>query len=342
MECIQVVSEILSVLKSTNEHQKVLALLIDRLMRLYHCQTAAVIIIDPKTEYLSVENSEGLSHTFCKAFRTKIATGAIGRLLWTGVPLFISHADENSMLAEEVRLEHAFESAVCVQIAIDGRSIGYLHVDSKEPEAFSTADGRILQALADFAGLAMVKARLHEENLRLNPYDNETGLLKFHAFSDKFEEVLERAGVSEESFALLLMDVDNYKEVVRLHGHEKAKLMLREIADTVRGSLRPIDYSGRYGFDEFIVLLENCDARGSLAEAKRIAQKISDTPMTPEKIRTSVSIGVCAYPADGSSQTELLLAAKEALFEAQRSGGNKVLMRHDGLAPRTGSMTRPA
>ncbi|MCX6136295.1 MAG: sensor domain-containing diguanylate cyclase [Ignavibacteriales bacterium] len=328
MECIQVVSEILSVLKSTNEHQKVLSLLIDRLMRLYHCQTAAVIIIDPKTEYLSIENSEGLSHTFCKAFRTKIATGAIGRLLWTGVPLFISRAEENPSLAEEVRLEYVFASAVCVQIAVDGRTIGYLHVDSKEPDAFSTADGRMLQSIADFAGLAMVKAHLHEENMRLNPYDNETGLLKYHTFFDKFEEVLERASASEEPFGLLLMDVDNYKEIARLNGHDTAKMVLREIADIVRGSLRPIDFGGRYGFDEFIVLLENSDAHGAVAEAKRIAKKIHDAKMTPEKIQTSVSIGVGVYPGDGSTQTELLLAAKEALFDAQRSGRNKVLSHH--------------
>jgi diguanylate cyclase (GGDEF)-like protein len=325
MECIQVVSEILSVLKSTNEHQKVLSLLIDRMVRLYHCQTAAVIIIDPKTEYLSVENSEGLSHTFCKAFRTKIATGAIGRLLWTGVPLFISCVEDDPALVEEVRLEHPFASAVCVQIAIDGRTIGYLHADSREPNAFSTADGRIFQAFADFAGLAMVKAHLHEENMRLNPYDNETGLLKYHAFFEKFEDMLQRAESSEECFSILLMDVDNYKEVVRIYGHDPAKAMLREIADTVRGSLRSIDSCGRYGFDEFIVLLENRNLHEAVADAKRIAKKIHETLMTPQKIQTSVSMGVCTYPQHGEAQQELLLAAKEALFEAQRSGRNKVV-----------------
>jgi len=319
------VSEILSVLKSTNEHQKVLSLLIDRMVRLYHCQTAAVIIIDPKTEYLSVENSEGLSAHVLQGFRTKIATALSGDCYGpvyrcsSRVWRMIQRLSKKCGLSIPLLLPFVCRSLLTVErLDICMRTAESLMHSQLQTEEF-------FQAFADFAGLAMVKAHLHEENMRLNPYDNETGLLKYHAFFEKFEDMLQRAESSEECFSILLMDVDNYKEVVRIYGHDPAKAMLREIADTVRGSLRSIDSCGRYGFDEFIVLLENRNLHEAVADAKRIAKKIHETLMTPQKIQTSVSMGVCTYPQHGEAQQELLLAAKEALFEAQRSGRNKVV-----------------
>ena len=115
------IAELLQLIQSTNQHEKVFSLVVDRLIRMYHCQSCALVLIDPKTEYLTIENSHGLSHTFCKAFRRNIATAAIGRLLWTGKPIVISDAAQQSALAEEIHLEHPFASCTCVQISVDER-----------------------------------------------------------------------------------------------------------------------------------------------------------------------------------------------------------------------------
>ena len=134
-ECLNFVSEILSVLKSTHQYQEVLHLIVDRIVRMYRCQTCAVIVVDPATEYLNIALGHGLSHTFAKAFRRKLATGAIGRLLWTGTPILISDSSA-SPEAEDVKLEHPFASAVCLQVSANHRSLGYLHVDSVVTNAF--------------------------------------------------------------------------------------------------------------------------------------------------------------------------------------------------------------
>jgi len=116
-KCIGFISEILMIMKSTNQYQKVLSLVIDKVTRMYHCQTCAVVLIDPKTEYLYVENSNGLSLTFCNALRRKIARGKVAELLWTGKPIILGNSAEMTSVVEELKLEHDFGSAAAVQIS---------------------------------------------------------------------------------------------------------------------------------------------------------------------------------------------------------------------------------
>jgi diguanylate cyclase (GGDEF)-like protein len=323
-ERFQSIFEVLATLKTTNQHQKVLHLMVDRVTRIFKCQTCAVIIIDPLTEYLHVENNCGLSLTFCKSYKAKLATGAIGRLLWTGKPILISDAEDEPQLASEVMLEYSFGSAVCTQISVNHRTLGYLHADSKERHAFSEHDLRLLQSFADIAGIALVKNQLYEENLRLEKIDRETGIEKYSTFLEALTAGMERAKDSNEEFSLLLLDVDNFKEIVHTYGYDASKQLLREIGSLVKLRLRPIDACGRYGFDEFIVLLANTHMDDAITHAKYLAQVIADTPFTQQKIGSGVSIGVSAYPVNGGTVQELLLTLKEALFEAQRAGRNTV------------------
>jgi len=323
-QSLRSILDTLTILKSTNQHQKVLHHIVDQLFRIYRCQTAAVVIIDPKTEYLHVENNYGLSLTFCKSFRTRLATGSVGKLLWTGRPILISDSTLDPVQAAEVTLEYPFGSAVCVQIAVEHRTIGYLHVDCKETARFTNDDLVTLQGFADIAGLAFVKAQLYEENLQLEVVDRETGLEKYVSFIEKLNAAMERAKEFNENFSLILLDVDNFKDVVHTYGHDASKKLLREMGSLVKSKVRPIDACGRYGFDEFIILLANTKLDEAVVRAKELSVAIAHTPYTEQKISSAVSIGVSAYPVNGRSANDLLLMLKEALFEAQHAGRNTV------------------
>lgn len=323
-QCLQSMFDALNVLKSSNQHQKVLHLIVDQISRIYRCQTSAVIIIDPKTEYLHVENNYGLSLTFCKSFRTRVATGAIGKLLWTGKPILMADSALDPVATAEITLEYTFGSAACVQIAVDHRTLGYLHADSKEKGTFTEDDLKVLQGFADIAGLALVKAQLYEENLQLEVIDRETGLEKYVSFIEKLSAGMERAKEFNESFSLLLLDIDNFKDVVHTHGYDTSKRLLRQMGSLVKSKVRPVDACGRYGFDEFIVLLANTSLDEAVYRAKEFSKTIAETPFTDQQISSAVSVGVSAFPVNGRSIQELLLTLKEALFEAQRAGRNTV------------------
>jgi diguanylate cyclase (GGDEF)-like protein len=317
-KCITFISEILMIMKSTNQYQKVLSLVIDKVTRMYHCQTCAVVLIDPKTEYLYVENSNGLSLTFCNAFRRKFARGKVAELLWTGKPVIIENGAEMPSIAEELKLEHDIGSAAAVQIAVDQRTLGYLQIDCREQNVFEQEDIKSLQAFADLIGLALNKGALYEENMRLDTIDHETDFLKYSWFCEKVDTAMARAKDFKEDFGLILLDVDNYKEIMHTFGYDAAKKLIKEIAELIKQHLHSVDSGGRFGFDELIILKGKSSVKETLGIAKEISKSIKATTFVNGTVSTTVSIGVSVYPVSGRNAEHLLRAAKEALYQAQR------------------------
>lgn len=322
--CLQFFSQILNVLKSSQRYEPVFHLIVDRIVRLYRCQSCAVVLIHPRTEYLNIENSYGISLTFCKEFRKKLTTGAVGELLWTGHPVLIANSDECPEHAGQMQLEAPFGSCIAVQIACNHRTAGYLYADSREHGAFGERDIAVFQTLADIAGVAIEKYRLAEENLRLETIDRETGAEKFGPFLERARAALERAENVGSEFSLMIMDVDNFKEIMITYSHESALELLKEMGRLVSSRLRQVGAIGRHGFDEFIVLLENTTMEEGVEAAKAVRHLIEATPFTSRGIRSTVSIGLSSYPRNAETLDELIVTAKNALFEAQRAGRNNV------------------
>jgi diguanylate cyclase (GGDEF)-like protein len=323
-ECLSFFSEVLNILKASHEPERVLSLIVDRIVRMYGCQTCAVIVIDPATEYLRVFTDHNLSHLYVKEFKRSLGTGAIARMLSTGHPIIITDAEQEPALAAEVQLEHPFRSAVCLQIIAEHRTLGYLHADARDANIFSSPDLRTLQSLADLTSIALNKAYLYEKNLRLDPVDPETNLEKYAPFLERLNTSISRAEANNECLSLFILDIDNYKQVGGTYGYEASKRLLKEIAGVIQSHLRPMDAASRYGFDEVILLRENTLPDDALDFADTVRRAIEKKEFTEQHIRTTVSIGVAAFPGNATSEKDLVLAAKEALYDAQRSGKNKV------------------
>ncbi len=317
-------SDVLHLATATNQYQKVLHTLVEKVVGLFHCQTCAVVLIDNRTEYLSIECCHGISYTYCKVYRRKLATGAIGELLWTGKPILVSDASGQGVLAQELQLEHPFASCACLQMAIDHQTLGFLHVDSREKERLRAEDLPGLQAFADMAALAIHKSRLHDDNVRLEIVDHETGLHRYGHFLERLNAAMERVEDTRENFALLLLDVDNYKSIVNTYGLDLAGKFLAELGKLVKGTLRHIDSAGRYGFDEFILLRANTQLEEALEYADRLKRSVQESSFTSERIQTTISTGLAVYLHEGKANRRLVQTVKQALFEAQRSGRNQV------------------
>ena len=228
-ECLRFFSEVLSILHSTHEPERVVTLIVDRIVRFYGCQTCAVIIINPETEYLQVSTNHNLSHRFVKEFRRSLGTGAIAKLLSTGKPILIADGERESQLAAEVQLEHPFRSAVCLQISAELRTLGYLYADAREPDAFTQQDMQILQSFADLISITLNKSYLYEKNLRLDKIDHETELEKYAPFLERLNTSISRAEESHESLTLFILDVDNYKQIGGTYGYDASKKVLKKL-----------------------------------------------------------------------------------------------------------------
>lgn len=322
--CLRYLAEITTTLSSTYEPERVLHLVVDRLVRMYQCQTGAIITINPRTEYLQIINACGISLTYAKQFHRTISMGAVADLIWTGKVVMIHDGAAEPEKTDELKLEHPFISCICIPLTINHRTFGYLHLDSMRPYAFNRDDQTILTTYAQLAALALDRAKLYDEVLRLERIDRESGLEKYSFFIERLQELMERALRFNETMGLIFFDVDNYKEIVNTFGYEQSLKFIKEFGTLVRRAIRPIDLASRFGTDEFIILHPNTPVSVVLDQAEQIRKLIAETPFTDKHIRTTVSIGVGIYPQDGSDIQTLMVNAKNAVIEAQRSGRNTV------------------
>ncbi len=321
---LRYISEITTTITSRTQAERILHLVVDRLVRMFQCQTGAIITIHPKTEYLQIANACGISLTFAKQFHRTINVGAVADLLWTGRPLIIPDASVDPLRADELKLEQPFASCVCLPLSINHRSLGYLHLDATKPFAFSQEDMPFIGIFTDLAAIALDRSQMHEELLHLERVDRESGLDKYSFFIERLQEIMERALRFNETMGILVIDVDNYKEIINTYGTESCSKFIREFGMLIQRLLRPIDIACRYGTDEFVILYPNTPTVVVLDAAEGLRSSIEQTGFTDKSFRTTVSIGVGIYPHDGSDMRMLMLNAKNAVLEAQRSGRNTV------------------
>ncbi len=324
-QCLEFFGELITLLSTNRHYERVFHYVVDRIVRLYHCRACAIVLIDRVTEYLSVENCFGISRSYCKEFRKHFATGAIGDLLWTGHPLLISDAALLPQLAEEVYLEQPFASALVVQISNHHQTLGYLYAASDVKDTFLEKDIPIIEMFARIAGLALYQNRLYDENIRLDRIDHETGLERYSCFAEMLQLQLARAAETGEEFGLLMMDVDNFKDIANTYGSDTRAAFLHEFGGVLLKNLRVFDQACRYGSDEMLVMLPNSSVDLVLNIGSQICDAIRRHTFTEHDIRTSVSAGAVVYPIDGTTVEELLLGAKQLVFDAQRAGRDRLL-----------------
>jgi diguanylate cyclase (GGDEF)-like protein len=156
-------------------------------------------------------------------------------------------------------------------------------------------------------------------------YDSLTGLLNRAAFFDIFQKEVSRAKRHETPLALIMADLDNFKDANDRYGHLAGDVVLVEISRRLRALLRVSDSIGRYGGEEFVILAPGCSPDAASLLAERFRLSISSTPiaLASESIVVTMSFGVAAT-SDMSRASGLLRSADEALYRAKNSGKNKV------------------
>ena len=202
-------------------------------------------------------------------------------------------------------------------------------------EELSAAADRIaagdLTATAPVAGdheiatLGTAFNRMAEELKARARTDDLTALPNFRAFRERIDVELERADRYPASFGVLVLDLDRFKKYNDTYGHLAGNDALHRVAQSIRDTVRAVDFAARYGGEEFAVVLPQVDPPSLLAIAERIRANIEALPAPPDGAAVTVSIGAAMYPRDGRDREALFQAADERLYAAKRAGRNRVI-----------------
>ncbi|MBC6458706.1 GGDEF domain-containing protein [Actinomadura sp. HBU206391] len=176
--------------------------------------------------------------------------------------------------------------------------------------------------------MLLQRSLMHQQLQAAARTDAKTGLLNAAAWQREADTEISRARRSDQPLALLLIDIDLFKRVNDTHGHLVGDQVLIGVATTLRSQLRDYDITGRFGGEEFVVLLPGTDT----VEACRVAERLRNwvrrlsVPAEDGTVGVTVSVGVALFRTHGEDLIELLTAADLALYRAKESGRDRVCL----------------
>jgi diguanylate cyclase (GGDEF)-like protein len=196
----------------------------------------------------------------------------------------------------------------------------------------------IVMMVAASLGLLWMEIELQQRDLvKLATRDTLTGILNRRALLEEFSRELSRAERQASVLSLAIFDIDRFKDFNDRFGHPVGDRVLRSVVDTMRRNIRRHDWIGRYGGEEFAVLMPGADSSVAMRIADRIRAGVEKKgfELAGERVLLTVSGGVASYPLNGRDWNALLSAADNALYKAKGEGRNRVLPAA-GLTPALG------
>ncbi len=248
-------------------------------------------------------------------------TGVLGRVLSTGDSVRGRLGSPGLVAAET---EPAEGDVLAVPLRSMGNVVAVVALyDRLDGRSFEPADEDALRTLANQASIAVDNIHLHHEAQRLSTTDALTGLWNFRYLSMSLAREIERSTRFDRPLAVLMLDLDHFKQVNDAHGHPRGDTVLRERARRGQEQIREVDTFARYGGEEFVVVLPETSVEGAAQLAERICVAVRRQPFRvegEEPLDISVSIGGAAFPQHGQTPATLMRAADKALYVAKGAG----------------------
>jgi len=269
--------------------------------------------VDPETEQ-KILNGE------IQTKRLKRGEGVAGQVAASGTPLVINDVLDGP---DFVRSQTSRVSSIlCVPLRVHGDVIGVLNITNKiRGKNFTDADLQIIQQVADQAAVAIHNARLYEMAVT----DSLTRLyIRRHLFH-RLSEEMRRARRYGHPVTLLMVDIDHFKAVNDTFGHPCGDRVLVEVARILRRSIRETDLVGRYGGEEFCLVLPETDLTGGFIVANRMHALLEALELQCDgrPLRVSVSGGLATFPEQATSLEALVRSADAALYFSKANGRNQ-------------------
>lgn len=219
-------------------------------------------------------------------------------------------------LAEDAYLQ----SSISGPIYFQGKLYGIINVDALEKDAFSEYDLDKVAFISKSIEIAITNRLLYEEKVFLSRHDRITNLHNRHFFDEFSDILLRRAQRYEETFHLVMIDVNDLKYINDYYSHLAGDQVIIHIANTISTHVRDSDIFARFGGDEFVGILFNGTYEALRDKVEALNQWLIKHPLLYDNqhIATSISYGIAQYPKDGNSISQLIKVADDRMYEYKR------------------------
>lgn len=219
-------------------------------------------------------------------------------------------------------------SLAIVRLQLDDELLGYICVEGDEGSQLTSVEGELLSMLAPVASAALKNVEQLEDVTAKSNHDMLTGLANRRQFEERLRQHLAEHGRTHLPVSLILLDIDMFKTVNDVYGHQGGDEVLRAVATAAKNAVREIDLCARYGGEELAILLPTTPLSGAAKLAERLRQEVSKLRVTAPTgggpITVTASFGVASYTESVKAGDLLFPAADKALYQAKNSGRNCV------------------
>jgi len=197
------------------------------------------------------------------------------------------------------------------------------HDDKSPADPYARQHSRIITRLVHFVNAVTSELEIANQNmLKLSVTDQLTGLNNRRKLDEELDDIINLAVRYHQPFSVIIMDIDHFKQVNDTHGHLVGDDVIKQISEILRAGIRDVDVLGRWGGEEFLLILPNTDQPQAVLAAEKLRKMVeqSDFPAIGQK---TGSFGVSTY-GEGDTLTTILERADQALYEAKHNGRNRV------------------
>lgn len=267
---------------------------------------------DPRIQKVSAQQIQGLAAQ---------AVGEKRAILMNEIPV------EQAASSKSSRQAPVMASAIIAPLMLGNHVQGALLLASSLPNQFHESDLRLLDSFAATATAALHNANLYSEVQRLATTDTLTELYNRRRFFELGEMEMHRFRRFRRPLSAIMLDLDNFKAINDTYGHDAGDIVLFTVASRIRNSIRVIDILGRYGGDEFAILLPSASTEEAHVIAERIRMAIQASPIYSgaHAIHMAISLGIAQAIDVNDTLSELVKRADSALLQAKQNGRNQVV-----------------
>ncbi len=252
-------------------------------------------------------------------------SGPAGRCINSREPVVIDSIANDSQFNpwKDRALNYSLRSVASFPIIYKEKMIGVLTVYGDREKIFLDKEIALLKELCQNLGFGVFALRDRKEVRRLSALDNLTGLFNRHKINQLFEHEITRSARYKNDLSLIITDIDHFKDVNDTYGHNVGDKILQEFSLLLQDERRKTDYVGRWGGEEFIIILPDIDLKQAICLAKKLQKQISQFDFT-EIGKKTASFGVATF-REGDTPESFVDRADKALYVAKERGRNCVM-----------------
>lgn len=323
-------TNIVKTANSVLDPKRVTELIMENIQHLIPSDAWSILLVDESNQDLFFELARGEEGGALSGYRLKVGEGIAGWVAATAQPAIVNDVEKDKRFLPIIDQRTAFKthSILCAPLISRGRTLGVVEIINKrEARPFTETDLEILLTLVEPAAIALENAVLYQRAKELSITDDLTKLYNSRYLQEYLAKEIKRCRRYKSHVSLIFLDLDGFKEVNDQYGHMVGGKALIEVGFVIKGCVRDVDVTARYGGDEFTIVLAETATDGAMTIAERIRRHIQEKVFLVDEglhVKLSASLGIATYPDHGQTPEEIIQRADKAMYIVKGASKNGV------------------